>query len=64
MARSSSTRLARFDSPQLDATGQRRTHLGNVSAVTTNYADAGVQRLVLAGAVRSTPNLMNLRAVV
>lgn len=56
--------LAWFDSPQLDATGARRTHLANVAAVTANYAEAGVRCLVLAGAVRSSGELDDLRAVV
>lgn len=41
------------DAPELDAAAVQRIYLDNLAAVATNYAGAGVQRLVLAGAVRS-----------
>jgi adenylate kinase len=55
--------LGWFNAPQLDAAAQR-TYLDNLSAVATNYADAGVQRLVLAGAVRSNVVLVATRTVI
>jgi len=56
--------LGWIESPQLDAAAADRTYLANLSAVTTNYAEAGVQCLVLAGTVRSNAELDALRTVV
>ena len=56
--------LGWFNAPQLDAAAAQRTDLDNLSAVATNYADAGVQRLVLAGAVRSNVVLVATRTVI
>lgn len=56
--------LGWFDAPELDAATAQRIYLDNLSAVATNYADAGVQRLVLAGAVRSDAILDAMRAAI
>lgn len=56
--------LGWFNAPELDAAAVQRTYLDNLAAVTANYADAGVRRLVLAGAVRSNAVLDATRAAV
>lgn len=56
--------LGWFTAPQLDAAAVQRTHLDNLAAIATNCADAGVRRLVLAGAVRSNAVLDATRAAI
>jgi len=55
--------LGWFNAPELHAAAVQRTSLDNLAAVATNYADVGVRRLVLAGAVRSNAVLDATRAV-
>src|SRR5919106_2666838 len=45
--------LAWFGTPGLDDAVAQRVKLANVAAVVNNYIEAGVERFVLAGAVRS-----------
>lgn len=52
------------NAPELDASAVQRTYLDNLAGVAANYADAGVRRLVLAGAVRSNAVLDATRAAV
>lgn len=56
--------LGWFNAPQLDAAAMQRTYLDNLAGVATNYANAGVQRLVLAGVVRSNAVLDATRTVI
>jgi adenylylsulfate kinase-like enzyme len=56
--------LGWFSAPELDAAAVQRTYLNNLAAVASNYADAGVLRLVLAGAVRSNAVLDATRAAI
>lgn len=54
--------LGWFDAPGLDTVTAQRIYLDNLRAVATNYAHAGVRRLVLAGAVGSDAVLQATRA--
>ena len=56
--------LAWFGTPGLDDAVAQRVKLANVAAVVNNYIEAGVERFVLAGAVRSNEELAAMRAVV
>jgi hypothetical protein len=56
--------LTWFGIPSLDSAAVRRVELANIAAVVNAYIEAGVQRFVLAGAVRSNVELAAMRAVV
>jgi adenylylsulfate kinase len=56
--------LGWFDVPDRNADALRRVAGANLAAVAANYLDAGVRRLVLAGAVRSLNDLDDVRGAV
>jgi len=56
--------LAWFNASGVDGAAVQKVELANLSAVVDNYVEAGVERFVLAGAVRSDVELAAIRAVV